>query len=90
MATRKRPKRPAAGPELRKRYRDPKRYSDQRIEAKARATLGLEATEPEFDQVEVVTVEGPNGPVRLYVDQVDEHRAIWAEMAAAKAEGGGS
>jgi hypothetical protein len=36
--------------------------------------------DPEFEEVEVVDIDTPNGPRRVYVDQVEQYAAVVAEM----------
>ena len=58
--------------ETRIRYTDPQNYHDE-----LRAGLT-----PEGEEVEVITIDTPNGERRIYADQAGEYAAVVAEMEA--------
>lgn len=70
--------------ETKKRYKKPERgYVTPKMARKA-ADLGLDLPESEYEEIEVVEVEGPEGPVRLTTDVVENYQEVWAEAAAAE------
>lgn len=70
----------------RRRYTDPLHYQAQLARAKSLQKLGIaDADEPPYVEGEVVVIDGPDGPVRVWADKVEDYQKVWAEMEAAKA-----
>jgi hypothetical protein len=65
------------------RFQNPRTYQGEREVAAMKRKLGIDAFDPPSDEIEVIEIDTPQGPRRIWADQVAEYDQVVAEMKEA-------